>query len=157
MTIFYRSEHYRTSKNGKTFRVKATQVDRDDWSRGSSTYTPIPKQQITPKDSFLERYPEFKLTRRVTACFVTPNATCPVCGDRVFYYQNENGSRVFFDELGPPWPKHPCTDTRFVPAPIAGDQSGQPSVIRSQPVMPHTVQIDGLLRVSKLCVSSVAI
>ncbi|HTN00570.1 MAG TPA: hypothetical protein VL132_01770 [Planctomycetaceae bacterium] len=28
----------------------------------------------------------------------------------MFYYQNEHGSRVFFDELGPPWPKHPCTD-----------------------------------------------
>jgi hypothetical protein len=28
----------------------------------------------------------------------------------VFFYQNENGSRVFFDELGPPWPKHSCTD-----------------------------------------------
>ncbi|WP_097010311.1 hypothetical protein [Pseudodesulfovibrio profundus] len=27
----------------------------------------------------------------------------------VFYYQSPNGGRVFFDELGPPWPKHPCT------------------------------------------------
>jgi hypothetical protein len=33
-----------------------------------------------------------------------------VCGASVYYYQNEHGSRVFFDELGPPWPKHPCTD-----------------------------------------------
>ncbi|MXP29702.1 hypothetical protein GRI58_12875 [Porphyrobacter algicida] len=28
----------------------------------------------------------------------------------MFFYQNLYGSRVFFDELGPPWPKHPCTD-----------------------------------------------
>jgi hypothetical protein len=28
----------------------------------------------------------------------------------VFLYQNELGSRVYFDELGPPWPKHPCTE-----------------------------------------------
>jgi hypothetical protein len=28
----------------------------------------------------------------------------------VFYYCNEHGSSVFFDQLGPPWPKHPCTD-----------------------------------------------
>lgn len=42
--------------------------------------------------------------------FTIPNAKCPVCGDSVFFYQNEYGSRVFFDELGPPWPKHPCTD-----------------------------------------------
>jgi hypothetical protein len=40
----------------------------------------------------------------------TPNARCPVCGVSVFFYQNSYGSRVFFDELGPPWPKHPCTD-----------------------------------------------
>lgn len=39
-----------------------------------------------------------------------PNAKCPVCGAEVFFYQNEFGSRVFFDELGVPWSKHPCTD-----------------------------------------------
>lgn len=39
-----------------------------------------------------------------------PNALCPVCGALVFFYQNECGSRVFFDSLGIPWPKHPCTD-----------------------------------------------
>jgi hypothetical protein len=27
----------------------------------------------------------------------------------VFSYQNSAGSRVFFDDIGPPWPKHPCT------------------------------------------------
>ncbi|MBJ6125395.1 hypothetical protein [Microvirga splendida] len=41
---------------------------------------------------------------------MTPNATCPVCGVRVYFYANSNGSRVFFDDVGPPWPKHPCTD-----------------------------------------------
>jgi hypothetical protein len=40
--------------------------------------------------------------------FVNPNATCPVCGDSVFYYQCPNGGKVYFDALGPPWPKHPC-------------------------------------------------
>jgi hypothetical protein len=44
--------------------------------------------------------------------FITPNAHCPVCGDRVYFYQSEYGGRVFFDELGYPWKKHPCTDTR---------------------------------------------
>lgn len=42
--------------------------------------------------------------------FVNPNAICPVCGAHVYYYENSNGSRVFFDDLGWPWPKHPCTD-----------------------------------------------
>lgn len=46
------------------------------------------------------------------AAWVNPNAKCPVCGQSVYYYQNSAGSRVFFDELGPPWPKHPCTDNK---------------------------------------------
>lgn len=52
---------------------------------------------IPPIRSFIESY-------------TIPNAICPVCGDSVFYYKNEHGSSVFFDELGPPWSKHPCTD-----------------------------------------------
>ena len=49
-----------------------------------------------------------------------PNAKCPVCGCRVFFYQNEYGSRVFFDDLGPPWPKHPCTDNSWYASPASG-------------------------------------
>jgi hypothetical protein len=41
---------------------------------------------------------------------VNPNARCPVCNERVYYYQNAYGSRVFFNDLGWPWPKHECTD-----------------------------------------------
>jgi hypothetical protein len=59
--------------------------------------------------------------------FVNPNAKCPVCGASVFFYQSPYGGRVFFDELGPPWPKHPCTDkgptgdyNRLVNGPIIG-------------------------------------
>lgn len=50
------------------------------------------------------------LANSFTACFVNPNARCPVCFEPVFFYANEFGSRVYFDDLGPPWPKHPCTD-----------------------------------------------
>ena len=42
--------------------------------------------------------------------YTNPNARCPVCGQHVFYYQSPSGARVFFDDLGWPWPKHPCTD-----------------------------------------------
>jgi len=49
--------------------------------------------------------------------YTTPNARCPVCGDNVFFYQSPYGGRVYFDELGPPWPKHPCTDKRTIPDP----------------------------------------
>ena len=47
---------------------------------------------------------------RDIASYVNPNANCPVCGDPVFYYQSPYVGRVFFDDLGWPWPKHPCTD-----------------------------------------------
>lgn len=43
--------------------------------------------------------------------YTVPNASCPVCGASVFFYQSPSGGRVFFDELGPPWPKHPCTSS----------------------------------------------
>jgi hypothetical protein len=46
--------------------------------------------------------------------YVNPNAHCPVCGASVYFYQSPYGGRVFFDELGPPWPKHPCTDNPVV-------------------------------------------
>lgn len=39
--------------------------------------------------------------------FTTPNAKCPQCGALVYFYRN-NGSVVYFDEIGPPWPKHGC-------------------------------------------------
>lgn len=44
------------------------------------------------------------------ASYVNPNARCPVCRDLVYFYQSEFGGRVFFDELGGDWKKHPCTD-----------------------------------------------
>jgi hypothetical protein len=39
----------------------------------------------------------------------THPTTCPVCDQTCFFYQNHHGSKVFFDSLGPPWPKHACT------------------------------------------------
>ncbi len=35
---------------------------------------------------------------------------CQFCNQPVFYYENELGSKVFFDDLGPPWPKHNCPE-----------------------------------------------
>ena len=63
--------------------------------------------------------------------FTTPNASCPVCGATVFYYQSPYGGRVFFDALGPPWPKHPCTDKRehakTMPRPISKNREDDTS------------------------------
>jgi hypothetical protein len=45
-----------------------------------------------------------------------PNAHCPVCGASVFFFQDRNGGRVFFDPpLGVPWSLHPCTTNRDAP------------------------------------------
>jgi len=41
--------------------------------------------------------------------YTVPNQRCPVCGAQVYFYESPYGGRVFFDSLGPPWPKHPCT------------------------------------------------
>lgn len=62
--------------------------------------------------------------RGYSACFVNPNASCPKCFARVFYYQNGSGSRVYFDELGWPWPKHRCTDSSATYG--SGHHEGQP-------------------------------
>lgn len=40
--------------------------------------------------------------------FTVPNVKCKKCGQLVYYYEHPSGSRVLFDELGPPWPLHPC-------------------------------------------------
>ena len=48
-------------------------------------------------------------SERLAGGYTNPNAVCPVCSEKVFYYESPYGGRVFFDELGPPWPKHSCT------------------------------------------------
>ena len=37
---------------------------------------------------------------------------CSNCGDDVFFFSCTCGSRVFFDELGWPWPEHDCRFSR---------------------------------------------
>lgn len=41
--------------------------------------------------------------------YTNPNAKCPACGQMVYFYRSREGGGVYFDELGPPWPKHECT------------------------------------------------
>jgi len=40
--------------------------------------------------------------------FINPNARCPKCGTETFFFRSPSGGSVYFDGLGPPWPKHPC-------------------------------------------------
>ena len=103
MTSFWRNGFWRTSVNGVPHWVEGHMVDRYTWDRTGYSHGNGPSVYGT-----LLR--DARAARGYTSTFVNPNANCPVCGAEVFFYQNEHGSRVFFDELGPPWPKHPCTD-----------------------------------------------
>lgn len=102
MTRFRRDGFYRTNMYGNTHWVEGHWVDREDWYRSGNG--------DASEDYFRSLLDGARVRNSRAARFVSPNANCPVCGDPVFFYQNEYGSRVFFDELGPPWPKHPCTD-----------------------------------------------
>jgi len=114
MTTYWRNSFWRTSVNGVLHKVEGHSVDRDSWNR-----TEPPG---LARLHFADRLEQVRAGRSVSATFVNPNAECPVCGAQVFFYQNALGSRVYFDELGPPWPKHPCmadsghTDQRGAPA-----------------------------------------
>ena len=83
----------------------------------AGAYQPLP---ASPSYRFNPHY-------RTVSSFTNPNAHCPVCGASVFFYQSPHGGRVFFDELGPPWPKHPCTDN----TPVAVASSLRPRLVPS--------------------------
>lgn len=126
MTRFFREGHWRISHLGTEHWVEGHIVERDDWERSCSSY-------YEPDAQVLKMLREYEADGSRTACFVRPNARCPVCGESVFYYQNEHGSRVFFDELGPPWPKHPCTDLS-----ISG-RHGTSRAKRTKPLEPRSI------------------
>lgn len=69
---------------------------------GKQSVTTVNQHHQIPKQQLAAGY------YRTPHAFTIPNATCQVCGAKVFYYEHPNGARVLFDQLGPPWPKHPC-------------------------------------------------
>jgi hypothetical protein len=73
------------------------------YRRGGSIPAPVKRRIVEGRD-WSEK------SAAVYDSFTIPNAACPVCDASVFFYQSPHGGRVFFDHLGPPWPKHPCTD-----------------------------------------------
>lgn len=98
MTTFWRDGHYR---NGSW--VEGHWVIRDDWDRFSS-YIPLIQKS-------------YKIEQTEFSSFTIPNSTCPICGERVFYYENSHGSKVWFDDLGPPWPIHGCFQDGYAQLP----------------------------------------
>lgn len=102
MTTFWRDGFWRVSANGNVHWVNGHVVERNDWDRPTG---------LQPRfDYWRAQLDSVRARSSSAARFITPNATCPECGADVFFYQNEHGSRVYFDDVGPPWPKHPCTD-----------------------------------------------
>lgn len=59
---------------------------------------------------------------------VTWPTKCPRCKDSVFFFQCGCGSKVFFDELGPPWPIHDCDTSWTRNLPRTRDNSGAVTV-----------------------------
>lgn len=50
-------------------------------------------------------------SKKTSLPYTTSNTyptTCPCCSKSVYFYKNDNGSRVFFNSVGWPWPKHLC-------------------------------------------------
>ena len=52
---------------------------------------------------------------------------CYNCDERVFFFSCDHESRVFFDELGPPWPLHNCFNE--VASQVDDSPSVQPSLL----------------------------
>ena len=112
MSTYRRSGHWRTSKNGNTHWVSGHDVSRSSWSSPPPTFRWAPSSG-PPSPVVPTAIPaEVQTARPARATLVGPNATCPVCGASVYFYSNAAGSKVYFDDLGPPWPKHPCMDLR---------------------------------------------
>lgn len=102
MTRFWKDgfERYR---NGQWEYVSGHWVNRNNWDRYSGSYD-------SEWASFIggHSWPRRYLDEN------EPNATCPVCGQSVWFFRNENGGCAYFDAIGKPWPKHPCMDTRLL-------------------------------------------
>ena len=107
MTAFSRIGHYRTNWRGKTFWVEGHSVHRDDWHRTTYRDSPSPPT-VHPIVASIQKSHRRRPERSALSTRM-PVVRC--AAHSVYYYENEHGSRVFFDDIGIPWPKHPCTDT----------------------------------------------
>lgn len=109
----YRSGHWRRGRNGDYHWVSGHSVNRGSgYGVGAESYT---WQRVSP--------------------WAGPNATCPVCGARVFFYRDpKTGGSAYFDRMGVPWPRHRCMDAAAPPMnpPVAGPRTVQ-SPTRTRP------------------------
>lgn len=96
MTRFWRDGHWRSGPYGDQHWVSGHWVDRNgSWGHNPAGWQGLSGSGASEPDG---------------RNLLDTNARCPVCGAAVIYYENEFGSKVYFDELAPLWTKHPCTD-----------------------------------------------
>lgn len=139
MTEFLRNGFYRRSALGNIYWVNGHDVNREIWNRRASN-----QEQVA---YFREQLWNVRVGQTATSRYVIPNAECPVCKRQVFFYQNRYGGRVYFDELGPPWPKHPCTDNNQpVVKPDMADSTAISPASRSSDEVAH---VDSWLRLAR--------
>ena len=85
---------------------------------------------------------EFKLTWVHGEARINGSQTyqikCVHCGLLVYFYRNDAGSRVFFEHLGKPWPKHECAERSSKMQSV--DFRLARAVRKTQPVEPETPQ-----------------
>lgn len=101
VATYQRRGHWRRGRDGQLHWVSTHAVTRNGSSRRSRR---APRARKAARTS-APTYPPPVLWRRVPS---EPNANCPVCGARVWFFRNKRGGCAYFDALGIPWPKHPC-------------------------------------------------
>lgn len=118
VTTYRRRGHWRRGKDGQRHWVSAHSVNRtgsSGWLWRSAPGRPVYR---APAPAF----PPPVRWRRVPA---EPNATCPVCGARVWFFRNKRGGCAYFDAVGAPWPKHPCMELPGLHDHLADHQAKQ--------------------------------
>ncbi|MFZ4766593.1 MAG: hypothetical protein ACOYMN_16700 [Roseimicrobium sp.] len=112
MSTFKKSGHWRKSIYGVKHWVQEHVVEREDFSRivSSQSAPALLGAQVSQTERFRQDLAAYRAGGSAASFLYIPNSRCPVCQADVFFYRNNQGSRVYFDDLGPPWPKHPCTD-----------------------------------------------
>lgn len=62
----------------------------------------------------------------IRAYLKAPNAKCPECRAQIYYIPGAKGGGAYFECLGPPWTKHPCTKRPRAYSPY--NAKGQPKL-----------------------------
>jgi hypothetical protein len=137
MTRYRRRGHYRRSRNGGVHWVSEHSVNRRSRSsaayrqRGHAPRSsgqpfkeavgawPSVPEGPPPPVSWADRpwsvpelarplLPPTQRAQPYSSRWAVPNGRCPVCSALVFFWWDGGDGEVAFDEIGPPWPMHPC-------------------------------------------------